>query len=396
MFKFSGPILHSKSWLNRAQIINFYQGNPTLIDKSSSQDVIDLQTCLEDFRSGKNEFELGQGGTTFRFFVFLVSRKLGQYLLTLHPRLLSRPQEDLFGIFKQLGVQLQRKSNGFELYSKGWKLNSNFEVNISGQTSSQFASGLLLNSWQLEEKLKINISKPILSEDYLQMTLQLLKKFGLKFTLENSETFLSIQVAPHQLPVINRLQPELDVSSAFALSACAIVDGDVEIKNWPSDSIQPDQVFLTLFEKMGIKYKLSKDIFKIKKQNCWQAIDADLNNSPDLFPVLAALCALAKGRSYLHGAVQLKDKESNRIEKTAELLSLCGYNVEKNNGGLIIFGQTSTKDKSKEIFFNPDHDHRMAMAAAVLMMAGFNIKLSDSLVVKKSYPEFWLHIGILK
>ena len=103
-----------------------------------------------------------------------------------------------------------------------------------------------------------------------------------------------------------------------------------------------------------------------------------------------ALCALAEGNSELYGAPQLVYKESDRIAKMKELLSATGRTVETTNDGVKIGGKFSPG----EILFDPDHDHRLAMAAGVLMLAGVPIRLKHPQVTDKSFPGFWPAIGV--
>lgn len=390
MFHFKGYILLSKSWLNRFQIINSYSSinQERGLSYDKSQDVIDLEQALVDVKQGLTVFDLGQGGTSFRFFSFLVSRGSGSFKLKAHPRLLARPQSELNKILQQLSVHFEIKNDCAFIKSEGWSWSS--PIRISKNVSSQFASGLLLNAWRLPEKMIIMIEKPISSYNYLKMTLEMLRISGLKFEQSENENFIHLSVDADQTPKsLDLVAPELDISSAFSIVACAVVDGDVEITNWSSGSTQPDLIFLDLFKKMGIMYEEGPTNLKIQKQDQWSAIQVDLRNSPDLFPVLAALVAEAQGISVLEGAQQLKDKESNRIHKTYELLQLCGYKCKKKNDGLVIYGKSSSADKQRAIYFNPDHDHRMAMAAAIFRLYGYNIKIETPEVVNKSYPNFW-------
>jgi 3-phosphoshikimate 1-carboxyvinyltransferase len=122
-------------------------------------------------------------------------------------------------------------------------------------------------------------------------------------------------------------------------------------------------------------------------------VNVNLENSPDLFPVLAVLCGLAQGTSKLFGAPHLALKESNRIQKTFELLTKAGIKSQIVDGGLIIEG-SNMKIHSKAFSFDPDHDHRMAMAAALLNMVGAKIQILNKEVVNKSFPEFWSIVGV--
>lgn len=387
MFKFKSELVLSKSWLNRALIVQSYANGSYGNLNSDSDDVIYLKKALQQLNSPQKEFYLGQGGTSFRFFCFLISRQSGEWIVKAHPRLLERPQQGLKDILQQLGVEIRFEKDKAIIRSEGWKIPSLIECRA--EDSSQFISGLLLNSWLLSEDLNIQIHGSIVSFDYFKMTLLMLRKFGMK--IENAKI---LQVLKNQIPRIEKIQPEVDVSSAFSLAAAGAIDGDVEITNWNSKSIQPDMVFLNIFDQMNILYSQTENTLEIKKQKAWGGVKVDLNQSPDLFPVLSVLCALAEGSSELFGAEQLKHKESNRLQKTKELLDLVGFKSELRLDGLKIEGLSSTQDKNKKVIFNPDHDHRMAMAAGLLKLAGFHIQIEDSTVVNKSYPSFWKDIGV--
>lgn len=398
MFKYRSELVLSKSWLNRALIVQSYASScaaQTQMQaelKADSEDVSVLQSALQDLQNAQHKFYLGQGGTSFRFFCFLVSRRPGVWVVKAHARLFERPQKSIQTVLDQFAVETQFHSDFVQITSTGWQVP--FNVNVQAQESSQFVSALLLNAWGLPQDLNACVQKPVVSEDYLHMTLQMLKSCGMQMQVEETATEKKIVIARNQKPNLTSLQPEVDVSSAFSLCAAAVINGSVEILNWNPDSIQPDSVFLQIFDQMQIAYVQSPRTLQVEKQMRWQAVDINLNASPDLFPVLAVLCALADGVSNLCGAEQLRYKESDRLQKTKELLDLAGFQSELQKDGMKIFGLSSKQDKNQEIVFNPDHDHRMAMAAGLLQLAGYAIRIQTPEVVRKSYPTFWQDIGI--
>jgi 3-phosphoshikimate 1-carboxyvinyltransferase len=396
VFHFEEEMIHSKSWLNRMLIVRYFNPSLTLFPQRSilSDDVLFLENAIADLKNGANTFDLGLGGTSFRFFCYLVSRMEGEWKVRAESRLLARPQQPLIETLKNLGVEANFEPDGLRIVSKSWSLPDSmiFDQNIS----TQFISGLLLSSWNLSKNLVVKVKKPILSYDYLQMTIALLRQCGMEIAIEHNEQEFTMSLSSQQIPYSRQFEVELDVSSAFSLAACAVVDGDARITNWQENSIQPDMAFLNLFRQMGIRFECKEKNIRFLKHNSWNSLNADLKNCPDLFPVLAALCALASGKSKLFGARQLRHKESDRIKKTRELLGLCGVQTQEMPDGLEIFGVGRNGiSKSEDLkIFNPDHDHRMAMAAAVLLLAGAPLKITDLHVVNKSYPNFWKDIGV--
>jgi 3-phosphoshikimate 1-carboxyvinyltransferase len=118
-----------------------------------------------------------------------------------------------------------------------------------------------------------------------------------------------------------------------------------------------------------------------------KSIRLNLKDNPDLFPVMAVLCALAKGESSLRGAAQLNHKESNRITKVSELLRKIKRPHKTYEDGIEIFGVLASEKESFQ--YETDQDHRLAMAAGILKLAGYDIEVINPEVVNKSFPEFW-------
>lgn len=396
MFSYHGPMLASKSWLNRALVIQHFNPHIKINELSQSEDVIALKKAIErlvqsEFKAA--DYDLGLGGTTLRFFSFLVSRYTGKFSLKAHERLMRRPQEEIKNVLQQLGVQCEVSGAAILIQTSGWKIPAG-PVAVAADVSSQFISGLLLCCWELPQQLNIEIKKPLQSAAYLNMTVQLLRSAGMRLHFREEESSFQISIPPGQKSSGEELPVELDVSSAFSLLAAATVAGRAHITNWSTQSNQPDLKMMDFFKEMKIHYNADNTDFIVEKQTGWRGLTANLCDCPDLFPVLSVLCALASGDSHLYGASHLQFKESDRIEKTAELLRIAGFSYEKLPDGIKIKGQSGQR-QSEEIVFSPAQDHRMAMAAAVLKLAGWNIKILQPEVVNKSYPDFWQHTGVV-
>ena len=110
-------------------------------------------------------------------------------------------------------------------------------------------------------------------------------------------------------------------------------------------------IFVSVLKKMGARLTLNDSNLTIERDDL-NGVEVDLKNSPDLFPVLATLCAFAQGQSLLYGAPQLSYKESARIAKTSELLRKLGRKVEERADGLLIEGRAEASSVSFD--FDPD------------------------------------------
>ena len=397
MFKFTGELSASKSWMNRALILQSWNPSIVIQGQSSADDVISLLRSLQALKNTETLFDAGHGGTTFRFLAIRLSRETGRFFIKASPALLKRPQQDLVGFLESVGVKAYLKADGLEIQSEGWK-NSGLSVPVNTENSSQFISAVLLSCLDLKHKTVFQLSKNIISESYLHMTLALMRQVGVNLAVNssvNSSVNQSTIVVPAGLKAQTvTLKAEPDISSAFSLICSAVVDGLIKIPNWNSQSTQPDIVFLKIFEQMKIQFQVVGSQFSIAKQSEFIGTEFDLGHSPDLFPVLCALASFAKSPSKFYGAPQLKYKESDRLAKTSELLKLCGVKHQLLDDGMTI-DPSGLQKPTQEFAFDPADDHRLAMAAALFKLHSFPIKILNPQVVQKSYPEFFQHIGLL-
>jgi 3-phosphoshikimate 1-carboxyvinyltransferase len=385
-FRFQGAIPASKSMMNRALLVQSYEPALKIQGNSNCDDVRHMKMAVSSFIQ-KKEMNCGEAGTVIRFMSLRASREKGLFRLGGSPRLLSRPQDDLVYILDQLGVSCQLLPNQILIQSEGWK-KPLLPLRIHRQSSSQFATGLLLNSWQLPFDLEFEM-KPGVSEGYWQMSVEMARHFGMTIEAKNDLWRIPSGQKVENLQII----VEPDYSSAFVIAAAGTLAGESIIENATEKSLQPDFQFISILKKMGAIIQQQGSSLAVRKPVELKAIDINLQSSPDLFPVLAVLCAFAKGESWLRGAPHLVHKESDRIAKTTELLRLAGFICSSKADGLHIVGH-GAKYRPVAFQFDPDQDHRMAMAAGLLKMMGFEVSIQNPQVVSKSFPEFWQALGV--
>jgi len=384
---FQGQISSSKSLFNRALIAQSYFPELRLKGFSQADDVRFMRQALQNIPHHQ-EVDAGEGGTTFRFLALRWSREPGSHFLKGEPRLMQRPQAELVSLCQQLGVQAEIKTTGIALQSSGWKRPS-APVQVDSRLSSQYASALVLNAWNLDFALEFELTGEKVSESYFLMTLAQLQQLGMRV----QKTPRGYLIPAGQKVSCAEMVIEPDLSSAFAIAVAGYLAGDAIIENFPQHSLQPDRVFLDILRAMKISYDLDDQGLHIAQGPRGQAVEWSLAQCPDLFPVLAVLCSVLRGRSKLYGAPHLAQKESHRIHKVAELLSLAGIVHEVRDDGMIIEGSILKPNKN-QFSFNPDKDHRMVMAAALLKLLGFAVHIENPEAVNKSFPEFWQILGI--
>jgi 3-phosphoshikimate 1-carboxyvinyltransferase len=377
-FEFSGTLQASKSLLNRAQVIQAFSADLKINGTTNSRDVQFLKKALSQIGS---TFDVGEGGTTFRFLAFYLSRKPGTWTLTGSSRLFSRPTKALLDILQQLSIQnIKMDQTSLRFQTQGWKWTGPVSVDLS--QSSQFASGLLLSAWNLDQDLELQLSQARVSDGYLGMTIQLLQQAG----MEIQKTAKGLRVPRQQKVTARELVIEQDLSSAFVVAALAAARGQCQIQNFPLKSLQPDRVFVDLFEQMNIPMSREKTTLQISRAENIHPLQVSLKEAPDLFPVLCVLLSKANGTSRIFDTPQLVHKESNRLQKTSELLTKMKVKHQLEDNGIQIEGGSH----HHELFvFDPDEDHRLAFAAAVAKSMGYRMRVLHPEVVDKSFPGFW-------
>jgi 3-phosphoshikimate 1-carboxyvinyltransferase len=207
--------------------------------------------------------------------------------------------------------------------------------------------------------------------------------------IEEGEDFL--KVPENQVPDEMLYEVEPDMSSTFTLGAFAFFNGKLVLESFPEKSLQPDFIFTDLLREMGaeLNYELEDKKLVVKKAQTPQNVNWNLRNNPDLFPVLAVLLSRVPGESSLSGLEALAFKESHRLDNIVDLLSELGFKCSVQNKKFVIKGESDHNYPQEPLSFDPDQDHRMAMAAALACYQGASIEISHPEVVNKSFPEFW-------
>ena len=381
-FFFDGEISASKSILNRLLVIQSFSSSVKVFGESNCDDVIRMRSALQNILSGDGPANCGAAGTTLRFLALRASRIPGQHLLVGTPELLARPQSALIELIKGLGSKAQKIKEGLLIEGNGW-IKPSGPLRVDRSQSSQFASAALLSAWNLDFDLELEMSQSneFPSEGYFTMTESLVQRAGINLRRKGN-----LLIIP-RLSSINAttLIAEPDLSSAFAIAALAAASlGCAVFRLLPTKSLQPDSVFPEILRAMNCAVTAD---FCVRGPDQLKPISWNLRDCPDLFPVLSVLCALCKGRSILYGAPHLAFKESSRIESTAKLLQGLDCRYRMRTDGIEIFGTGFISTKTFD--FDPNHDHRLAMAAAVAQSAGANVRILHPEVVNKSFPEFW-------
>ena len=317
--------------------------------------------------------DVGESGSTLRFLLPVVAALGVDTHIVMHGRLADRPLSPLWEELEAHGAVLSK--NDDSTMDVSGRLRGS-EYTIAADVSSQFISGLLFAAPLIAEKeadFKLKLTGQIESINYILMTFDALKSFGVEVKRDND--ILSIArdaryVSPGELTV------EGDWSNgAFWICASAMTSDKLDVTDLNYDSMQGDKAVTELRDRI------------IAKRKGNEACIIDAKNVPDLVPVLSVLAAFAEGETIFTHAERLRIKESDRIKSTVRMLKELGADAEETTDGLKV---SSDGRKLKGGIVDSCNDHRIAMSAAVASIICENeVEVLTAEAVRKSYPAFW-------
>ena len=376
----------SKSISNRLLILKeFCKTKFEIQNLSNAKDTKILNELLYSFKSTK-DINCEDAGTALRFVIAFLATKEGIWKVSGSERMHERPVKPLIDCLTELGSEIKylEKEAVLPIEIKSKKLKSK-KLSLPGDISSQFISALLMIAPTIENGLKLEITSKVLSKPYIDMTLNLMSEFGIKYSWENN--LIKVE---KQNYLAKNIKVENDWSAAsFWYSFLALSkSGEIKIPNLYANSIQGDSVLSIIYSKLGIKTEFNADsIILSKTKNIAKEIELDLSNHPDLaLPITVTCCGLGI-KAHLMGLESLKVKESNRLECIKKELRKFNISCEIDSSSIKIKENQNIVQPTSIIECH--HDHRIAMSIAPLVMKVDSIKFDDKEVVNKSYPKFW-------
>ena len=359
----------SKSMAHRAVLaMALAGGTGTLSNLSDSQDIQATKRCVAALKAPRPEGELpfldcGESGSTLRFLIPIALAVAGGGVFTGHGRLMERPQQPYFDIFDEKGIFYGQK--GSVLTVRGTLTPGVYR--LPGNVSSQFVTGLLYALPLLPGDSTIEITTPLESGGYVDMTLDMLEKFGISVQNKNYAVF---HIPGNQVYQGRDITVEGDWSQAGFWYSANFLDNQVAIQGLNADSTQGDRVVASLY------WKLAKP----------GDADVDVSGCPDLLPPLAVMAAVRSGTTRFVNAARLRIKESDRLATTAALLNALGGHAEEGPDSLTVRGVPAFSGGTVD----GANDHRIVMAAAIAATrSSAPVTILGAEAVRKSYPSFW-------
>lgn len=336
---------------------------------------------------------LGNAGTATRFLTAAMSLRAGKTILDGNTRMRQRPIQDLIQGLQELGVKIQSlKTNGCPPLEVIGNTLVGGEVTIPGEVSSQYFSAILLCAPYAKKEVTLNVQGELCSKPYIDITLDIMNKFGVQVENHNYQSFK----IPQGCYQAQTYTIEGDASAAsYFWALVALHGGKVKINNLSLHSHQGDVQFLDVITQMlESDYEIitteSSLEFQVAPHPKLKGLgEIDLNHMPDVAMTLAILAACAQGETIITNVPNMRVKETDRIKAIVTELKKLGIQAEELENGLKIRGRITPQKLLSSVKIETYDDHRMAMCFAVLGTKINGIIINDPECTSKTYPNFW-------
>ena len=347
-----------------------------------------LMIKVPDFQKKKAmlDVQVGESGTSLRFVLPLLPARAAQARVAGQGTLLGRPNNHLCAALRQQGLDI--KGDGSQesvpIIFSGGDIPSG-RVTIDGSLSSQFISALMIAAPLAEKDTRLVMTgKTLVSQDYVTMTRQILRRAGIRVDCKGKREFF-IPAAQAYKGLKHFRVPSDYGLAAFFMSAAALVPSTVTLKGYfDDDLIQSDGAVIGFLKRMGVTMKRGAQTIQIKGPSQLKGGTFSLKSCPDLVPIMAVTAMFAKGTTRLKDIGHARVKESDRISDLRQELIKTGADIQETQDELIIRPCLQYKGG---LTLDPHHDHRLAMAFAVLGLR-VGLKVKDIECSSKSYPGF--------
>jgi 3-phosphoshikimate 1-carboxyvinyltransferase len=392
----------SKSVTNRMLVCAALAGGTSLLrGPLDSDDSAAMRTALRQLGAGVREDPQGwtvegtagrlarpeapldarASGTTMRFLVAVATLADGPVTVGGRPGLLARPVGPLVAALRQLGAGLDDRDGFPPVTAAGGGLKGG-EVSLDAAASSQFASAVLLAAPYAATPVTLGAGG-LGAPGYVELTAEVMRGFGAAVQRLGPSTWRVEADAPYRAVQADAGYDASAAAHLFALAAAT--GGSVTVTNARAGGGQPDAHLPELLAAMGAVVTRRGPELTVQGPEQLAPLDADLGPMPDQVTTVAALAALARGRSRLRNVAVARGHETDRLRALATELGRLGVEVQELPDGLVIDGGRPRGP----VLIRTHDDHRLAMAFAALAARVPGVAIEDPGCVAKTYPGFW-------
>lgn len=331
---------------------------------------------------GSTAVECGLAGTVMRFVPAVAALADGPVTFDGDAGARVRPMRPVLQALRTLGVRIEDGDRGTLPFTvHGAPDVAGGPVTIDASASSQFVSGLLLAGARYSGGVTVHHEgKPVPSEPHIAMTIEVLRGCGVLVDDSAADTW---RVEPGPIAGLDvDVEPDLSNAAPF-LAAALVTGGRVTVAGWPERTTQAGDAVRDILDAMGADVTLDRAGLTVRGEGAVEGVDADLHDAGELTPVVAAVAALAQSPSLLRGIAHLRGHETDRLAALATEINALGGDVTETDDGLRIRPRPLHGG-----LFHTYHDHRMAMAAAVIGLRVADVVIQDVDTTAKTLPQF--------
>lgn len=346
----------------------------------------------------KAELFIGNAGTAARFLSAFLTLGNGEYILDGEPRMRERPIGDLVDSLTQLGAVLEPVErstlNVQRQICPPVKIVANGlpggKTQIAGDVSSQFLSALLMVAPFAQNPIEITLSTDLNSKPYVDMTIAIMKDFGVEIERQAYERFT---IHPSSFFPLSSYSIESDASAAsYFFAAPAICGGTVRVENISRKSVQGDIAFLNILKQMGCQVIEGENFIEVTGAESLIGVDVDMRDIPDTAQTLAAVAPFASSPTRIRGIASARVKETDRVYATCAELTRLGVRVEEHEDGMTIHPVEKMRSANIQTY----NDHRMAMAFSLIGLRFDGVTIENPSCVSKTFPNFFEALDSLR
>jgi 3-phosphoshikimate 1-carboxyvinyltransferase len=344
-----------------------------------------IKGCAGRFPVKQAELFLGNAGTAFRPLTAALALAGGDYVLKGVARMHERPIGDLVDGLRQLGADVSYLGNdGYPpLHLKPATIQPGGSVQVRGDVSSQFLTGLLMALPLTGETVMVEVIGELISKPYIEITLATMARFGVVVERDGWQRFTVKAGSRYVSPGV--IYVEGDASSAsYFLALGAIGGGPLRVEGVGRDSIQGDVKFAEALTQMGAVIEMGPNWMEARAPQAGLiGVDLDCNHIPDAAMTLATAALFAKGTTTLRNIASWRVKETDRIAAMATELRKLGAVVEEGEDFIRV-----TPAALKPAAIDTYDDHRIAMCFS-LAAFGTPLRINDPKCVGKTFPDYF-------
>nr|NJM02759.1 3-phosphoshikimate 1-carboxyvinyltransferase [Desulfobacula sp.] len=330
----------------------------------------------------EKEIYLGNSGTSMRLLAGIAALGTTEYVLTGDRRMCERPMTELLDALRHLGIHaVSPGGKGTPPVRICGGRRQGGKVSLDCSKSSQYLSSLLMAGAFMTEGLDISLEGPPVSSPYIDLTLDIMKKFQVAAHCIHSRLYR----VPGQQPYSpGEFFVEPDLSNAGYFWALGAITGRmISVKNISRNSLQGDLKQVGILEQMGCTVKIEENEIGVCGKEL-TGIDIDMSDTPDAVPAIAVVAAFARGKTRITNIRHLREKECDRIDAVSSQLLKMRISVTQGEDFLEIIGG-SPQGARIETF----NDHRIAMAFSIPGLIIPGMEIENETCVEKSFPNYW-------